>query len=100
MEFSDGSATGLVQNDQSINRCIGPEQFQYSMHLSHIRQREPTNARGGPVPKICKRVPSHGRTGPTNGKQTSLESLSWAMASLRQADGTTRYWLKIIGVKA
>ena len=47
-----------------------------SMHLSHIRQREAKNARGGPVPKICKRVRSYGRTGPTNEKQASLESLS------------------------
>jgi hypothetical protein len=50
----------------------------------------PTNgvsdARGGPVPKICNRVPSHGPTGPTKAKSTNLESPSGAMASLRQAD--------------
>jgi len=40
MEFSERVGHWAIQNDQSINRCIGPEQFQYSMHLSHIR-REP-----------------------------------------------------------
>src|ERR1700758_4671159 len=34
------------------------------------------DARGGPVPKICNRVPNDGPTGLTNGRQTSLESLS------------------------
>ena len=44
------------------------------------------DARGGPVSQVCNRVPSYGRTGPTKGKQTSLESLGRAMVSLRKAE--------------
>jgi hypothetical protein len=44
-----------------------------------------SDARGGPVPKICNRVPSHGPTGPAKGKPTNLGSPGGAVASLRQA---------------
>jgi hypothetical protein len=57
-----------------------------SVYLWGIRQRESPHARGGPVPKVCNRVPGHGSTGATKRKQASLDQSSGAMASLREAN--------------
>src|SRR5262249_13268248 len=62
-------------------RAIDPqEQFWVPAVVGYPTKGTP-DARGGPVPKICNRMPSHGATGLSKRKQTSLESLSGAMAS-------------------
>src|SRR5262249_42146855 len=75
-----------LAHSHSHNPLPAPGTTFSSAYLWDIRQREPPHARGGPVPKVCNRVPGHGSTGATKRKQASLEQSSGAMASLREAN--------------
>jgi hypothetical protein len=79
------SATGLSLLNDSLRINIKlAGTILHSEHLSDIGQKwGPYDACGGPVPKICNRMPSHGQIEPATGKHTSLEWSSGAMASLR-----------------
>jgi hypothetical protein len=75
-----------LAHSHSHNPLPAPGTTFSSVYLWDIRQRESPHARGGPVPKVCNRVPGHGSTGATKRKQASLEQSSGAMASLREAN--------------